>query len=371
MKVLKATVQGGFPIFVGEGARELLLEQVERLAPDRVFVVTDRTVETLHLEEIRAQIPSAVPHDVVLLNEGEENKNLATLQLVAGDLLHAGATPRSLILNAGGGMVLNLGGLAASLLHHGVRFAHVATTVMGQTEVVASNRQAVNLVGDRNALGLYRSPEFAAADPYFLESEPERQRRAALAELARLGLVAGGLLFDGLLELFSQDGFDAPPTLARTVEGALERVLDLGRADPREEARAHAEAYGAEVGRALERVADGKLLAGEARLFGMLVTGEIARALGLMPPAEYQRHQALLAAVKGALAFPQHVRADRVVYQIHGNNKTLLGSAPILLLSGVGRIAGTSNGPDPLRRVDTPDTVMADAIEKARADALL
>src|SRR5205823_1229917 len=126
---------------------------------DRVYLLTDRTVEELHAEEIRENIPHAFQSEIILFNEGEENKNLATLEHVAGDLIRAGTTDRSLILNLGGGVVLNLGGLVACLLGHGLRFAQIPTTFAAMWSAANTNRQAIHFVGGRNSLGVFRSPE--------------------------------------------------------------------------------------------------------------------------------------------------------------------------------------------------------------------
>lgn len=362
MKIYKATVEGHAPIYFGEDARELLLEQVEALAPDRVFIVTDRTVEALYAEEIRELLPFAIPVEVIVFNEGEENKNLGMLQHIAGDLHRAGITARSLVLNVGGGVVLNLGGLAASLLCHGVRFAHVATTLIAQAQVVASNRQLMNFVGERNVIGLYRSPAFSIADPHFLESEPERQTVAGLVDYARQALALGGASYEAARAALSVPSFQTLPNLAATAEKFLEQSLSAAESDPAELNGGPGEQYGAVTGRALELLSEGRLLPGEARYYGMRIASGIARRIGVMNEDEYRRHDELLGRLKLSAPFPPHIRTDRVVYQLHGNNKTMLGSVDFVLLDAVGKIS---------ERTSIDDADIAHAVEKVRADAVL
>ena len=365
MQIYKAGVHGNAPIYFGEETRELLVAQIDEAAPDKVFIVSDRTIELLYVEEIREQLPYSIPVETIVFNDGEENKNLATLQHVAGDLIRAGVTQDSLILNLGGGTVLNMGGLAASLLLHGVRFAHVATSFTAGWRVVTSNHQAINFVGEKNSLGTYCSPLFSIVDPYFLESEPERQVLAGLVDFLRFALVHGGHVYDTAAEIFSRDGFHKLPALAATQEACLKSRLAQDEADPAESNDDAADSYGATVGRALGRLSEGRLLPGEADYYGMLVAGELALQRGLMSAEESRRHASLLGRLSLDTPFPTHVRTDRLIYQLHGNNKTEVDGLEMMLLEGIGRVAGAEQGG--LRaRVTLTDADVAGAIVKVR-----
>jgi 3-dehydroquinate synthetase len=366
-KIHQATVEGGAPIYVGSGARELLLEETEKLAPDKLFIVTDRTVEALFVEDLRESLPSATPVEVVVFNEGEANKNLANLEHVAGDLLRAGANDRSLVLNVGGGVALNMGALAASLIGRGARFAHVATTFAAAWRVTTSARQTVHFVGRRDALGVHRPPLFAIVDEDYLSEEPIRQARASLVDYARQALALGGAAYERAGAAFARLGYDEMPGLIDTLHRCIEHRLEIGRRDPEERALGEIDAYGAFEGRAIEILAEGRLLAGEAVYYGLRVAGELARELGFMNAEEARRHDALLDALRIEAPLPAHVKADRFVYQLHGNNKTLADNLPFMLLAGVGRVAGGERENDLRARVLVSDIQAAQAFERVRA----
>lgn len=371
MKTYRSPARGNAPIYFGMDARELLLGEVDELAPDRVFMLCDRTVEALFTEEIRNQLPSAIPLDPVIFNEGEENKNLGTLQHIAGDLLRAGVTDRSLVLNVGGGVTLNLGGLAASLLGHGVRFAHVATTSTAQWQVVTSSRQALNFTGVRNALGVYRAPAFSIADPFFLDSEPERQTMASFVDLARLALVCGGDAFEAVGRILSRSDFEKLPALEESLRGAIELTLKLGEGDPDEREADTRSAYAAEIARALESLAEGRLLPGEARYYAIRISTALAFLLGLTTAGDLERQEELLARLRVATPFPAHLRTEHLVYKLHGNDKTKIEPVRLALLSAPGRPAGDPQGGEPVPRVAVGDDALAEAIERVRADAVV
>ena len=95
-------------------------------------------------------------------------------------------------MNFGGGVVLNLGGLAASLMYRGIRFVHVPTTLMAQSDVIVSNKQGINFASGKNRLGVFTVPAAAFADPRFYATESPRQLRASLVEYCKNAILLGG-----------------------------------------------------------------------------------------------------------------------------------------------------------------------------------
>lgn len=362
MKIYSSTVHGNFSIYFGEDTRELLLEEVEKRAPDKVFIITDRTVEALHIENLKEQLPHAFEHEVIIFNEGEENKNLATLEHVAGDLLRAGVTSRSLIINFGGGVVLNMGGLAASLIGRGIRFIQVPTTFASQWSVANTNRQAIHFVGERDRLGLYRAPDLAILDTLFLETEPEEQIINGFVDMAKYALLIGGEAYDRVLAVLDPPDAHRPPKLATTLRTALEIMIELHRDDPAEERIAALDEYGWALGRALQLLSDGRLNPAEGVHFGMRLSALIARRRGLMDEATHKKHDALLSRVRIAKPFPKHVRTDHYIFKLHGNNKTSVGELQIPLLENIGQPAAGG-------RVTVNDGEVMLAVEELRANA--
>lgn len=371
MKTQDSKTSADTSIHVGVDAREGLLEIVERLAPDRVFIITDRTVEALHSEEIQKHLPYSTQAELIVFNEGEENKNLATLQHVAADLVEAGATDRSLVLNLGGDVVLNVGALAACLLGRGIRFAHMPTSVAAQWSTVSNPRHALNFVGGRNMMGLRRPAEFSIVDPWFLETVEPRDARASLVEFARMGLVRGGKTCDRVREILSASGFDRMPTLGNTVASALALTRSAIRADSHVRLATSIEAYGAELAAAMLRLAEGRLNWGETLFFGIAIVSEIGVVTGLTNPEDHKAHDDLLGLVRPAMAFPAHARTDRLVYLLHGNNKTDTSPVELMILEKIGLAGGRPSAEASIMGEPVPvcfvqDDAITEAIERVR-----
>lgn len=342
MKIYRSPIHQGAPIYFGESARDMLLTEVDELKPDRVFIVTDRTVEALYSEAVKELLPFESPCDVIVFNEGEENKNLSSLQHVAGDLMRAGVTDRSLVLNVGGGGVLDMGGLAASLLGRGIRFAHVATSSNAMWQVVADDRQAIHFVGGRNAFGVHRSPAFSIADTGYLETEKESQTRAALVEFVQLALVLGGTAMERAEKALAVPGFARLPALESTLQDGIEVKLTTLKDEAARDRGEMARHYGYPLARALQIQSEGRLSSGDALLFGMRMAAEIARERGEMDEPAFTRQARLLDLLALGAKFPANVQIDRFVYQMHGNNKTLSDGNQLVLLRAPGEVVGAN-----------------------------
>jgi 3-dehydroquinate synthetase len=244
------------PIHFGDGALEKLPGILQGLAPDRVFVVSDPHVFDLYGALLVQILSPSVAPEVILIPEGENEKKLSNLEALCEELFERGATRSSVVVNFGGGVVLNVGGLAAGLVYRGIRFVHVPTTLMSQSDVIVSNKQGINFGGGKNRLGLFATPAAALCDPRFFATETPRQVRAALVEYAKNAILLGGAHYDSALETFrgksgAGDAFD-PATLRRVLRLSLEQKFEIARLDPTERAYGLVLEYGHTVGHAVE-----------------------------------------------------------------------------------------------------------------------
>jgi 3-dehydroquinate synthase len=131
---------GNTPIHFGRGTFDLLPDLLAQAQPDKVFVITDAQVFQLYRSPLMHLLGDRFNVETVLIPVGETEKSLANLEKVCAELFERGITRSSVVVTFGGGVVLNLGGLAASLTYRGVRFLHVPTTLMAQSDVIISNK---------------------------------------------------------------------------------------------------------------------------------------------------------------------------------------------------------------------------------------
>jgi shikimate kinase / 3-dehydroquinate synthase len=127
------------------------------------------------------------------LRGGEEAKSLGAVERLWRELrLDRGGT----IVALGGGCTTDAAGFAAATYLRGVRWVAVPTTLVGQVDAAIGGKTAVNLPEGKNLVGAFHWPERTVIDPTLLETLPEEQHRAGMAEVVKTGLLAGEPLWE-------------------------------------------------------------------------------------------------------------------------------------------------------------------------------
>ena len=111
---------------------EALDAAIGRLAPSSIFVLADSHTATLVVPELQSQALREAT--LITIEAGDAHKDLAALTHVWQALQTGGATRKSLMVNVGGGVVTDLGGLAAATFKRGINFINVPTTLLGAVD---------------------------------------------------------------------------------------------------------------------------------------------------------------------------------------------------------------------------------------------
>jgi shikimate kinase/3-dehydroquinate synthase len=169
-------------IVVEEGS----LGRLPELVPDgEVEVVADATVLGLHRPSLEAPVHA--------LRGGEEAKSLGAVERLWRELqLGRDGT----IVAFGGGCTTDAAGFAAATYLRGVGWVAVPTTLVGQVDAAIGGKTAVNLPEGKNLVGAFHWPVRTVIDTSLLETLPESERRAGMAEVVKTGLLAGEPLWE-------------------------------------------------------------------------------------------------------------------------------------------------------------------------------
>jgi shikimate kinase/3-dehydroquinate synthase len=286
-----------YAIDVCDGRPDLLTDAVARCAPSSILFVTDRNVKRARGAAFeRALAPLGVRRTNVTLLPGERRKSLASVSKLWDAALGAGVDRDVLVIAAGGGVVGDLAGFAASTLLRGVRFVQVPTTLLAMVDSSVGGKTGFDHARGKNLIGSFHQPSAVVADLAHLETLPVRELRCGLAEIAKVAVVADA----GLLELLERDAAALAAgdrrALAPIVRRAIEAKVRIVAEDEREAGPRALLNLGHTVGHALEvHGAFTRWLHGEAVALGMVAEMEGCAALGLTPPPLVRRVSDLLA----------------------------------------------------------------------------
>lgn len=253
-------VPGGVcPIYVGDG----LLARADTWlgAFHRVLILTDDGVPGAYVAQVQQACRRAT---VLCLPQGEGSKSMASLQEVLSAMAEAQLDREDALVSLGGGMVGDLGGLAAALYMRGIAHYLIPTTLLAQVDASVGGKCAVNMQGAKNLAGLFSFPRAVLIDPLLLQSLPPRQMASGMAEIIKMAVTLDAGLF---ARLEQQPPFS---NLEETVLHAIRLKAAVVSRDAHEAGERRVLNYGHTWGHALESAAQGALLHGEAVALGML-----------------------------------------------------------------------------------------------------
>lgn len=284
-------------IFIGAGcAAELLRKYTEGQTN---FVLTDENVYALYKDFFAAHFSGA---EIFVMPAGEEYKSFSTLQAVLEKMTLAGLRRSSRLFAVGGGVVGDLGGLAAALYMRGISCVQVPTTLLAQVDSSVGGKTAIDCLGVKNVVGAFYQPEAVLVDFDFLKTLPPREWKCGIGEVVKYAALNGGI-FNTLYE--GRDKLSSMQFLSSVMEDCIRHKAGVVERDEKEKGERKSLNVGHTTGHAIELFY--KLSHGESVLYGMKAETKIAIKKGV---CEKEYGEKLLALIKSALALAPQTSPD-------------------------------------------------------------
>lgn len=248
-----------------------------------------------------------------------------------------------ILIAVGGGLTLNLGGLAASLIMRGIRFYYVPTTLTGQIDACLGSKQAVNFRGAKNWIGIWNDPEFCYINPTFLTTLSKRELNSQAIEGVKLCLTTDKNLF---FETFpSLDNFYSQPfkQLSSFVIKMVRSKIQVVKRDLVEKGYGMGMLYGHTIGHAIEMLSSNNLNHGESVGLGMLIAAKISHLLGIADYSLVKTHEEILTRLDLPRAIPSNIPLLKIMKKLDYNKKNYGGQNRFILLRSIGEMAINSN----------------------------
>jgi len=334
-----------YPILIGSG----LLNQPGLLDPylesRDVLVVTNESIAPLYLEPLKRMLGSR-RSSVVILPDGEDHKNLTTLNNIFDELVAQRFNRDCVIVTLGGGVVGDMGGFAAAAWQRGVDFIQVPTTLLAQVDSAVGGKTAVNHPGGKNLIGAFHQPLCVLADTDTLKTLPEREMSAGLAEVVKYGLIKDADMFDWIESIAGQLLNRDPDCLMHAIKRSCEIKAQVVASDEFEKGQRALLNLGHTFGHAIERCAGyGTWLHGEAVAAGTVMAAEFSVRLGRMEASDVERIKDVF--VRLALPTePPAIDPAEFYDAMSMDKKVAAGQIRLVLLKAIGDADLTSDYPD-------------------------
>jgi len=292
-----------YDVVIGTGLLARTAELIHahaRLGSARWGVVTDENVAKHHLGALEKGLAALGRHlGTVVLPPGEATKSFTWLAHVCERLLEMGLERGGLVVALGGGVIGDLGGLAASLVRRGVRFVQVPTTLLAQVDSSIGGKTGINTPQGKNLVGTFHQPSLVLADIDALATLPPRELPNGYVEAAKYGLLGDAAFFGWLEKNARAVAAHEPDALAHVVATSVAGKAAIVARDETETGDRMLLNLGHTFGHALEAWAgySTRLLHGEAVAIGICLAFELSRELGLVDEASVRRAADHLAGV--------------------------------------------------------------------------
>jgi len=311
-------------------------------------IVSNETVAPLYAERLRGRLRAVYARvDLVVLPDGEQHKGWTSLNRICDHLLSEALDRKTVLFALGGGVIGDMTGFAAAIYMRGVPFVQVPTTLLAQVDSSVGGKTAINHPLGKNMLGAFYQPERVIADLDTLDTLPDRELRAGLAEVIKYGPVAdAGFLCwieDNLDALLARD----KSVLGYAVRRSCEIKADVVGQDEKEQGLRAILNFGHTIGHAIESgLGYGEWLHGEAVACGMVLAADLSQRMGLVPGAFVERLRTLIERA-GLPVQPPKLGAERYLQLMRVDKKAEAGAIRFVLIESLGQ-AGLHAVPDAL-----------------------
>ncbi|MFM8526326.1 MAG: 3-dehydroquinate synthase [Cyanobacteriota bacterium] len=334
----------GYPIVIGPGVLSALGSHLiaQGFQPaTRVMVVSNPVVEQHYgAAVLRSLAGSGFSAEMVVIEAGEDQKTPATVAQLHDAALKQKLERGSLIVALGGGVVGDMAGFAAATWLRGIAVVQVPTTLLAMVDAAIGGKTGVNHPGGKNLIGAFHQPRLVLSDPSTLNTLPEREFRAGMAEVIKYGVIGDATLFRDLesapgLQNLEAVGSDLLQGLLERSAAAKARVV---AADELEGGLRAILNYGHTLGHVVETLCGyGTYLHGEAVAIGMLAAGELSLAMGLWDHSCQARQRALIASAGLPDRWPD-LDPEAVLSCLQADKKVRDGRVRFVLPTAIGTV---------------------------------
>lgn len=338
-----------YPIHIGSG----LLGHVELLLPHiprkRTVIVSNTTVAPLYLRQLSERLSAnGVQVQSVILPDGEQYKSGESLNTIYDALLTARSERSTPLIALGGGVIGDITGYAAATYLRGVPFIQIPTTLLSQVDSSVGGKTGINHPLGKNMIGAFYQPRVVLADTATLDTLPDKELRAGIAEVIKYGLIRDLPFLEWLEgnigELLARDTAALQYAIARSCQNKAEVVGN----DERESGERALLNLGHTFGHAIENgMGYGVWLHGEAVAAGTIMAADLSQRLGWLSAQEVARVRKLFEQTGLPIIAPK-LGAEKYLDLMGLDKKVADGKIRFVLLKALGQAVMTGDVPQAL-----------------------
>lgn len=325
-----------YPIVITDNIGESNVQTTLSPKCERIAIVTNTTVAPLYAEKF-THLFTEFDTQLLTLPDGEQYKNLDTLNQIYDFLLENRYDRKTTLVALGGGVIGDITGFAAATYQRGVDFAQIPTTLLAQVDSSVGGKTGINHRLGKNMIGAFYQPKFVLIDPTTLNTLPDRELIAGMAEVIKYGLIYdvefAHWLDDHLDKLLQRD-IDA---LTHAIHRSCEVKALVVEEDEKEAGLRAILNLGHTFGHAIETALGyGVWLHGEAVGLGMLLAMQLSEKLGLIDSQSIAPMASLLRRTGLPTTLPTELDVEQLLSLMTTDKKAQGGKPRFVVLDRIG-----------------------------------
>ncbi len=326
-----------YPIYIEAG---LLLNSnplIRHIKNKKVCIVSNDVVAPLYIDKIKHSL-AGFDVDVIIIKDGEAQKNLANFELIMSHLLANKHGRDTTLIALGGGVIGDITGFAAACYQRGVDFIQIPTTVLSQVDSSVGGKTAVNHPLGKNMIGAFYQPKAVIIDIDSLNTLPVREFNAGVSEVIKYGILGDIEFFDWLEQNKEAIKEQNPSILQQMIQRCCQAKADIVSEDERESGVRALLNLGHTFGHAIEaQMGYGVWLHGEAVATGMVQASRLAANLGYLTANDVDRIISLISYFDLPVEAPKEMTFEHFIEHMSRDKKNIDGNIRLIIPTAIGK----------------------------------
>jgi 3-dehydroquinate synthase len=220
---------------------------------------------------------------LVAISISEENKDLDGIKEIIKIFQDHQIRRSSKVIFIGGGVMQDLGTLAASIYMRGIKWAYCPTTLQAMIDSCIGGKSSINFNSTKNVLGNYYPPSEIQIWPSFLSTLSTDQMISGLIEGTKIAIAADSLKpFVQIFEKYQASSYTAESEIANLIMLSLQSKRLIIQEDEFDLGARKMLNYGHTFGHGIESISNFEIEHGVAVGLGIIAANFLSRELGLI-----------------------------------------------------------------------------------------
>ncbi|MFK7899987.1 MAG: 3-dehydroquinate synthase [Cyclobacteriaceae bacterium] len=271
---------------------------------------------------------------VVKIKSGEENKTLATCEIIWQHMTDSQLDRKALMINLGGGVIGDMGGFCAASYKRGIDFIQIPTTLLSQVDASVGGKLGIDFHSFKNHIGFFKEPNAVLIDTVFLDTLEVKEVRSGYAEIIKHCLIS---------DADEWQKIKATPYEAMNWNELVPHSIDIKaqvvEEDPLEKGWRKVLNFGHTIGHGIEShylTTPNRLLHGEAIAVGMITEAYLSHTKGYISETDLKEVTTYILSVYGKVELKENL-AELILPTILQDKKNENKEIKCTLLEKVGK----------------------------------